>query len=52
MTIIGKAPTDRDANEVLESFQCDMKVMQAWLAKQTAPTLVPEHVIARQAACA
>lgn len=35
-----------------QTFGYLQEVMKAWLAKQTAPSLVPEHVLARQAACA
>lgn len=35
-----------------QTFGYLQEVMQAWVARQTAPSLVPEHVLARQAACA
>ena len=35
-----------------QTFGYLQEVMQAWLAKQNAPSLVPEHVLARQTACA
>ena len=34
-----------------QTFGYLQEVMQSWLAKQTAPSLVHQHVLARQAAC-